>query len=152
MSDPLPLALLIGCAILFGIVCTLLVQSIGAVRRLAGSLTATSEQIGELVRTLRPTASRISQLSAAAEESEPDLRRLQVSLAKFSRSSEEMTDQLSRVSRWLGVGVPLVIAAVERWQATDTTQPGERTNMNGGAAAGPATAPQAAQGVAPNGG
>ena len=110
---------LLFAALLLGALCTLVVQWIAAVQRLAAEVTRASKQFGDIAEKLQPTVRRVDSFTAAAESSEPDLKRLQGALSSFSESSVEMTENLARVSKWLGIAIPVLMAAVERFSTHD---------------------------------
>lgn len=114
MADLTLIATLLG-AILFGVLCTVLVQWASAVRTLTREVTHTTRQVSDLADLLRPTLARASRISAMVEDSEPDLRKTQLALRNLSESSLQISESVSRVSGWVALGTPLVMSAVERW-------------------------------------
>jgi hypothetical protein len=102
-------------AVVLGAFVTLLVQWGMALRDLAREATHTSHQVTELIDSLKPVMTRVNRFSALAEDSEPDLRRMQLALHHFSEASVQLTESLTRVSGWVGVAAPLVATAFERW-------------------------------------
>lgn len=104
-------------AVVLGAFVTLLVQWGMALRDLAREATHTSHQVTELIESLKPVMTRINRFSVLAEDSEPDLRRMQLALHHFSEASVQLTESLARVSGWVAMAAPLVVTAFERWSS-----------------------------------
>jgi hypothetical protein len=64
---------------------------------------------------LKPSVRRFERLSALAEASEPDLRQMQGVMHQISKGSAEFAQNFTRISGWVGLAAPLVMAAVEGW-------------------------------------
>lgn len=112
-------------AVIAGAACTLIAVWLLSLVRATRELGDAAREVRDLAAALRPTAERIDRLGAAAEASEPDLRRLQSALRGFSRGSEQLGEAFSRSAGWIGAALPLLEIALERWRARDdqSTEP-----------------------------
>jgi len=114
MTDLHLVATILGATAL-GVVITLAVQLVGAIRAQSREVARASRRVGDLAELLKPLAKRMERLSALVEEGEPDMRRLQQSLHQISKGSEEFAENFARAGGWVGMAAPFVMAAVEGW-------------------------------------
>jgi hypothetical protein len=131
MTDLLPIAIILGAAT-FGAVITLVAQLVSATRAQSHEVALASRRVGDLAELLKPLAKRLARLSALAEDSEPDLRRIQQSIHQLSTASTDLADNFARVGGWIGLAAPVVMAAVEGWAGrTPSEVPRGPTNGTG---------------------
>lgn len=111
------LTLLLGAlgAAVVGVLCTLAVQWVSAVRQAARDVGDAARQISKLAAALVPAARSTERLADMLGESRDDVQTLQGSVHKLALASTQLTDSLQRVGRWVAIMTPLVVAVVDRW-------------------------------------
>jgi len=127
MTTDLTLLLAALGAAVAGVLCTLAVQWVSSMRQAARDVGDAARQISKLAAALVPAARGIDRLAGMLSESSGDVQTLQGSVHKLAVASTQLTDSLQRVSRWVGIMTPLVVAVVDRW----TREQAERGNHAG---------------------
>jgi hypothetical protein len=114
-----------------GVLCTLAVQWVSAVRQAARDVGDAAQQISKLAGALVPAARGTERLAGMLGESSGDVQTLQGSVHKLALASTLLTDSLQLVGRWVAIATPLVVAVVDRW-SREQAERGDQAGSNDG--------------------
>jgi hypothetical protein len=112
-----------------GVLCTLAVQLVGALRQAMRDVGGAARQISKVATALIPAAQGTERIAGMLGESKQDLESLQGSFHKLAQGSAQVSDSLQRVGRWMSIVTPVAVAVVERLTHEHAAPPRNRDEV-----------------------